>query len=149
MTIVMREITGFLPPSNNFALYEQRQERSYILYDDEEDSASSTEDLRMALYANIIQFLGGTYPYSLSLGSFPPKGKMTRVSPASDPVFPSLFAENVSVSVNSNELYDAQSAVWPLVQVPSALGFAEYRGYVLTVRYGSCQGFAILTDANR
>lgn len=134
MTIRLRERVD-PTPRTRMALDTGESERVYVLYDDDPDLAPTTADVRNA----VTGFLGRTYyspddPDDEDEDDADLRGSVARKLPLADPLFPSLFAEDVTVSPPTNELFSEDDNSDELA-APPVRGHARYNGHQLTVRF--------------
>lgn len=150
MARVFKERTGGAEPTAHFSLDVQEVTRTFVLYDDLEESQrdANLAPLPQDVYDKVTETLGTTLT-GIAPGA--PKtpggaGSIQRLLPRADALYPSLFADDVSVSVSAGEAYQLgnQEALF-LAVPPLDRKYARYYGYNFVIHY-SGRPYAIVPN---
>ena len=139
MTLRIRE-RGRVMPAGRLSVDLAENTRHYLLYHDDRDVEVSDVDYvtQEELQAQVVAVLGRTLarpPDDPPTPGVAGPGSINRVMPWADPVFPDLFAEDVSVTEIDEEGFEAASNADPDYAVLPVQGHCNFKAYDLAVRY--------------
>lgn len=135
MAIQFQERTAGHEPQAHFSQDVCEIDRTYVLYDDRTSAIYPPPEI---LWNKIIEVIGTV--------SADGSGALQRSPGMVDPIYHSLFAEDVFVKVPSGELYAATSSLPVGLAIPNIVGHAGYQGYEFTIKFRN-RPYPILPDS--